>query len=103
MCVLIFPTTLFEKFLILRLIQRNIIIICMGIRVQYRYSCQILMNFEFWQRIFKVSLAAELFHTDGRTDGWTHRQTDRQTDMAKVIVAFRNFANSPRKDGIVLV
>jgi len=27
----------------------------------------------------------------------TNRQTDRQTDMAKLIVAFRNFAKAPKK------
>ena len=33
-------------------------------------------------------VAAELFHTDGRTDG--------QTDMANLMVAFRNLANAPK-------
>ena len=39
-------------------------------------------------------MRADLFHADGRTGG----QTDRQTDMTKLIVAFRNFANVPKKD-----
>ena len=33
-------------------------------------------------------MGAELFHAD--------RRTDRQADMAKLIVAFRNFANAPK-------
>jgi len=33
-----------------------------------------------------------LFHTDRRKDG--------QTDMTKLIVAFRNFANAPKKESI---
>jgi hypothetical protein len=38
----------------------------------------------------KISAAeAELFHAD--------RRMDRQTDMTKLIVAFRNFANAPKK------
>jgi len=41
--------------------------------------------------------------TDGRTDGQTDRrtdgQTDRRTDVTKLIVAFRNFANAPKKLG----
>jgi hypothetical protein len=53
-------------------------------------------------------LGAELFHADGHTyrrtdrqvgrqaDRQRDRQTDRQTDMAKLIVAFRNFANAPK-------
>jgi hypothetical protein len=32
---------------------------------------------------------AELFHADGQRDG--------QTDMTKLIVAFHNFANAPKK------
>jgi len=32
---------------------------------------------------------AELFHADKRTDG--------RIDMTKLIVAFRNFANAPKK------
>ena len=35
-------------------------------------------------------VAAELFHVDGQTDGWT--------DMTKLIVAFRNFANTTKKE-----
>jgi hypothetical protein len=33
----------------------------------------------------------------GQTDGQKDRQTDRQADMKKLILAFRNFANSPKK------
>jgi len=35
-------------------------------------------------------VGAELFHADGETDG--------QTDMTKLIVAFRNSVNAPKKD-----
>jgi len=34
-------------------------------------------------------VGAELFHTDG--------QKDRQTDITKLIVAFHNFANAPKR------
>ena len=34
-------------------------------------------------------VGAELFHADGRTDG--------RLDMTELIVAFRNFANAPKK------
>ena len=38
--------------------------------------------------LFKICpVEAELFHADGQTDG----------DMTKLIVAFRNFANAPKK------
>ena len=36
---------------------------------------------------------AELFHEDRRAD----RGMDERTDMTKLIVAFRNFANAPKK------
>ena len=36
-------------------------------------------------------VGAELFHADGRTD--------EQRGMSKQIVAFRNFANSPKTAG----
>jgi len=35
-------------------------------------------------------LGVELSHADGR-------KTDRRTDMTNLIVAFRNFANAPKK------
>jgi hypothetical protein len=38
-------------------------------------------------------MGAELFHADGQTDG----RTDIRTVMTKLIVAFRNFANAPKK------
>jgi hypothetical protein len=39
-------------------------------------------------------VGAGLLHPDGRTD----ERTDRPTDMAKLIVAFRNFANAPKNE-----
>ena len=38
-------------------------------------------------------MGAELFHAD--------RRTDKQTDMTKLIVAFRNFANTPKKPALI--
>jgi hypothetical protein len=37
-------------------------------------------------------VGAELFHADRRDDG----RTDGQTDMTKLIVAFRNFADTSK-------
>jgi hypothetical protein len=37
----------------------------------------------------------EFFSADRRTD--EHRQTDRRTGMMKLMVAFRNFENAPKK------
>jgi hypothetical protein len=33
----------------------------------------------------------------GRTDGQKDQWTGGQTDMTKLVVAFRNFANAPKK------
>jgi hypothetical protein len=41
-------------------------------------------------KIRSKSVGTELYHADG--------QTDRQTGIAKLIVAFRNFANAPRTE-----
>jgi hypothetical protein len=62
-----------------------------------RYSCQILMNLEFSRQIFDTysnfikfrSVRAEVFRAD--------RQKARRTDMTKLIVAFSNFARTPKK------
>ena len=62
-----------------------------------RYFCRVLLKLIFSRQIFEKSLkyqiafkirpvGAELFHA-----GWL-------TDMTKLIVAFRNFANAPKKD-----
>jgi len=59
-----------------------------------RYSCQILTKFEFstdFQKILMsnfieiLPVGVELFHAD------------RRTDLTKLIVAFRNFVNAPKK------
>jgi hypothetical protein len=58
------------------------------------------MKLEFSRQIFEKKtqisifikirpVGAELLHTDGLTDG--------RTDMTKLRVAFRNFANAPKK------
>ena len=56
------------------------------------------MQLEFFRHIFEKSsnieltkirpVWAELLHADGRTDG-------RSDNMAKLMAAFRNFANAP--------
>ena len=43
-------------------------------------------------------MGAELLRAEGRTDGRTDRQTDGQTGMTKLIVAFLNVANAPKKE-----
>jgi len=67
-----------------------------GLRVKYRYSCQILMKLEFfWQIVVKSSNVK--FNENPSFDSVDVEcgQTDRQTDMTKLVVAFRKFTNAP--------
>ena len=66
------------------------------------YSCPILMKLEFSQQIFekysnikfrKNPSSGSRVVPCGQMDG----RTDRQTGITKTIVAFRNFANAPKK------
>ena len=40
-------------------------------------------------------VGAESLHVGDRTD----RETDKRTEMTRLIIAFRNFANAPKKCG----
>ena len=44
-----------------------------------------------------LPVGAELFHVKRQTDGQADGREDGQTDMTKLIIAFCNFANSPKK------
>ena len=53
------------------------------------------MKGEFSEQIFgKKSLDIKFLQNPSSA---TYRRTDGQTDMAKLIIAFRNFANVPNK------
>jgi hypothetical protein len=119
-CVLIFSTNLSEMFLILRRIERDIML--------HRFSCKVPVIFldvnENWisstnfREVLKYKISWKSIQwepsccawtdgrTDGRTGGLTDRQTDRwteeQTDMTKLIVVFRNFANAPKMETVRL-
>jgi len=43
------------------------------------------------------TVGAELFHVDGQTGG----STDERADMTELIVAFRNFTNTPKNSLLV--
>ena len=76
-CVSIIPIYFPDIFLILRRIQRNLVINVL------RYSCevpvilcQILMKFEFSRQIFEINRVVPC----GRREGGRDRQTDRYTE-----------------------
>jgi len=47
-CVLFFSTTLFETFLILRRIERDMIKMCIGLQAKTCYTCPITKKFNFF-------------------------------------------------------
>jgi len=61
------------------------------------YFCQVLMNHEFSQQSFE-KYSNIIFHEYLSIGSRVtpHGRTDGQTDMTKLIVAFRNFVNSPK-------
>jgi hypothetical protein len=71
------------------------------LHVKYRYSCQILIKFQYSQQIFEKYSNIK-FHENpysgsrvvwqGRTDA----QTNGRTDMTKQTIAFRNFENGSK-------
>jgi len=94
MCVL-FLSTPFETFIILRRNERDVIKIYIGFHVKYPFILfRFQWNLNFINRFSKNPLisnfkkirpvGAELFHAYGRTEG--------TPDTMKLIVAFRNFA-----------
>jgi hypothetical protein len=74
-----------------------------GFHVECRYSCEILINLNFFSGFLKTiqisnfmklrSMGAELFHADKETDG--------RTDITKLIVASHNFVNAPKNEKAV--
>jgi hypothetical protein len=75
------------------------------LHVQYTLSCRILIKLHFSLQIFgknlKYQISSKTVQWLPRSSVWTGRQagrqTDRKTDMTNLIVAFRNFADAPKK------
>jgi hypothetical protein len=62
-----------------------------------RYSCRILMKFEFSRQISeKKKLKYVVSSKSVQWESKCFMRANRQTDMMKLIVAFRNFANAPK-------
>ena len=57
------------------------------------------MKFEFSRQIFEKFSKAK-FHKNPSSESWAvpRGRADGQTDMTKQTVAFRNFANAPKKE-----
>jgi len=96
-CVLIFSTVLLEKFLVLRRVQRDTIVNI------HRSSCKVPVNLVrvWWKLNFLSTKFRKIlkYRISWKYVQWQpsfSMRTDGQTDMAKLIVAFRNFANAPK-------
>jgi len=68
-----------------------------------RYSCHIVMKLQFSQQIFEKCSNIR-FHENPSTGNPAipYIQMDRRTDMTKLIVAFRNSANAPKRQHLQL-
>ena len=92
---------LFETFLILGIIQRNIVI---NVKTSARKVAYSLFSSDFnktWT--FSTDFRKRLRYQISWKSGQSERRavpcgrTDRQTDMTKLVVACHNFANAPNK------
>jgi len=64
--------------------------------MKLEFSRQAFEKYSNTKRHENPSSGTKLFHADGRTEGYT----DTRTDMAKLIVAFRNYAKAPKSDTV---
>ena len=78
-----------ETFLILRRTERGIINGLSSSCKIFRYSCQILMKFEFYREALEKYTNVKFHENPSSGSRVVPRgRTDRQTDMKKLIVAF---------------
>ena len=73
-----------------------------GCHVKYPYFCPVLIKIEFYGQIFDKYWNIE-FHENlsSGSRAVPYGQTDGRTDMMRLIVAFRNFADSPNNNRVV--
>jgi hypothetical protein len=87
----IFSTNLSETFLILRRNELDTIKMFIGLHVKYRYSCQLLINFEFSQQIFEKYSNIK-FHENLSSEN--QYVPYGLTDMTKLISIFSEFCEN---------
>jgi len=88
------------KFLILKIIQTDIIIHVqyIGPYVKYRFFCQILIIAEYsWYILARYlkQISWKLAQWQNICFMWTHKLTDGQTDITMLIVRFLIFVSAP--------
>jgi hypothetical protein len=97
MCVLIFSTTFVWKIFYSTKnwarYDRTCILVIMWSTL---YSCQILKKIGISQQFSEKILKCQILRKSGPV-GAEMLHADRRTDMTKLIVAFHNFANAPKK------
>ena len=73
------------------------------ILVRYEGNLNFLDIFEKYSNIKFHEYPSGAGRAGGRTDVRNSGLADRQTDMTKLIVAFRNFGNGPKKPSVNVV
>ena len=94
-CVLIFSTNLSEAFLILRRIQRDIVINVKTFST--RYFWRILMKLGGFSIDFRQNANTKFYQNPSSGMRSSLMRIDGRTDVTKLIVTFRSFAKAPEK------
>jgi hypothetical protein len=89
----VFIYNLSETFLILRIIQWDIINVQRSSCKMPHYFCHILMKLEFSRHVLEKYSNIKFY---GNPSSGSRVVPCGRTDMPKLIVAFRNFANAPK-------
>ena len=68
------------------------------LHVKHPFFCRILMKFEYSRQIFEKVLNIKFYQNPSFGSRVVRCG---QTDMTKLTVAFRNFANAPKKNSLL--
>jgi len=71
-----------------------------GLHVKYRSSCQIVIKLEYSRQVFEQSSNIKFIENHPFGAEWfqPYRRPNGRTDMTNLIVAFRNFVNTPKTE-----
>jgi len=88
-------------FFILRINERNVITMYIGIHVKYSSFLSDFNETQIFSTDFRRILISNIAKL--HTVGTEFFHADRRTDMTRLVVAFRNFVNAPKNDGCLVL